>query len=430
MKSQGNSRTKPLYEQVIQIVQTLRNAGYKAYFAGGAVRDQIRGIIPTDYDIATSAKPNEVLALFPQAIPVGVAFGVVLVPLSKSYPKGKRDQVEIATFRSDGFYRDGRHPESVLFSEEKEDALRRDFTINGMFFDPLENKLIDYVGGKEDLKARVIRTIGDPEHRFKEDSLRIIRAVRFAAQFSFQIESRTLEMIGRMAESIRNVSWERIRDELGKIITGPDPVRGLNLLEESGILKVILPELIPLNESSLLHKTIACFNHIKGPSLELAFAILLHRIEDSHLINSICDRLKLSRAQSDKVKSMIGDLPKFTENRNKGEAQSKRFVRQSYFEDLLELYRVDSLASGETLMEWEYWVQKLQSFKPEDLFPPVLLSGNDLIKMGYHPGPLFKKMLYNLEDLQLEGKIKTLEEAKEQIIKGFSVKNDDPKIKI
>jgi tRNA nucleotidyltransferase/poly(A) polymerase len=431
VKSAEAEKSKPLYDRAVQIVNKLRSAGYQAYFAGGSVRDQIRGVPPTDYDIATSAKPEDVLSLFPQAIPVGVAFGVVLIPVGRLFPGGEKTHIEIATFRSDGVYRDGRHPESVIFSNEKEDALRRDFTINGMFFDPSEKRIIDYVGGREDLKAGLIRTIGDPELRFKEDYLRIIRAVRFAAQFSFRIEPGTYAVIQKMADSVRGVSQERIRDELEKILTGANPAGGLILLEESGILKIILPEIILGEGAARFSPILKCFGFMIRPSFELAMSTLLYQIEDSAVVHGICSRLKLSNAQTDRIISIVRDFPLFQGILKMGEAELKRFLRVDYLKELLELYHAAKLAFGESLTGWEFCVQKLETFRPEDLFPPALLSGDDLIKMGYSPGPLFKKILYDLEGLQLEGKIKTVEEAKARILKEYPEKNENKrKIKI
>ncbi|MBI3594180.1 MAG: CCA tRNA nucleotidyltransferase [Nitrospirae bacterium] len=416
-------KSRTLYERAVEIVRRLSDSGHKAYFAGGSVRDQIRGKVPTDYDIATSARPEEVRALFPEAIPVGVAFGVVLVPLGRLTPGGKKEQVEIATFRSDGIYLDGRHPESVIFSNEKEDANRRDFTINGMFFDPLEKRLIDYVGGKEDLASGIIRTIGDPELRFKEDFLRMLRAVRFAAQFSFEIESRTFEVIRKRAGSIRNISGERIRDEMGKILLGPSPERGIALLEESGILGIIFPELKSLHKGSLIPHALKCFHVLNRPSFELGLALLVLGTGDLEKVRDICGRLKLSNLQIDKVTSMMRDFPLFQKILEMDTPTLKRFLRSDHMNDLLSLYRADCLASGMSLEKWEYAVQKRKGFKPDELFPPTLLNGDDLIRLGYSPGPRFKKILYDLETRQLNGKIRTVAEAEAVVLNENPEKN-------
>ncbi|MBI1819707.1 MAG: CCA tRNA nucleotidyltransferase [Nitrospirae bacterium] len=427
----SNNKREPsvgrtLRDKAVSIVRKLRTAGYQAYFAGGVARDHIRGVPPADYDIATSAKPDEVLSLFPRAIPVGVSFGVVLVPLGKGTNQENEENVEIATFRSDGVYLDGRHPQSVTFSGEKEDALRRDFTINGIYFDPLEDKVIDYVGGREDLNRKIIRTIGDPEKRFNEDYLRLIRAVRFSAQLSFQIEPVTWQAIQKMAGFIQKVSGERIREELAKILTGPDPARGLTLLSDTGILEVILPEAAGLKRVGLtkakgenaLGHAIRSFHFALGPSFELAMGILLAGA-GPEVASKACLRLKCSNHQIGRIVSLVKDLPDFSRIPQMKEADLKRFMRQAHFGELLELYRAGCLAAGRGLALWEFCSEKLKSYDPADLFPPPLISGNTLIEMGYRPGPRFKKILHALEALQLEKKIRTFDEARAWVLQSY-----------
>ncbi|MBI1821199.1 MAG: CCA tRNA nucleotidyltransferase [Nitrospirae bacterium] len=423
----------PLFDRAVSLIEKLRKAGFQAYLAGGAVRDQMRGVVPKDFDIVTSAKPNELLSLFPQAIPVGAAFGVVLVPFGKDEEGGVKEKIEIATFRSDGVYLDGRHPQTVTFSDEKEDAFRRDFTINGMFFDPIENRVIDYVGGREDLEKKILRTIGDPEQRFKEDYLRLLRAVRFSAQFSFQIEQKTYETIQKMGGLIQKVSAERIRDELEKILIGDDPVRGLTLLDETGMMKVIFPEISQLKEiqkegrdESVFNHTLKLFKFISIRSFELAMAILFHELEGKKAA-AVCRRLKLSNDQTEKVATLVRDHPVFQEIPAMNQARFKRFLRLPCFEELLELYRADSLALGRKLDLWDLCVKKLKEFSQDDLFPLPVISGNVLIEMGYFPGPLFKRILHDLEDNQLEGKIKTREEASAWILKTYPLTDQDTK---
>ncbi|MHB8482873.1 MAG: CCA tRNA nucleotidyltransferase [Nitrospiria bacterium] len=429
MSNDKSEKTRHLYAQAVQIVGKLRKAGYQAYFAGGAVRDQIRGDVPNDYDIVTSARPKEVLFLFPQAVPVGVAFGVVLVPFGKGEKGGFKETIEIATFRSDGVYLDGRHPQTVTFSDEKEDAFRRDFTINGMFFDPIGKRVIDYVGGREDLENKIIRTIGDPEKRFQEDYLRLLRAVRFSAQFSFQIEQKTYETIRKMGELIQKVSAERIRGELEKILIGPDPVRGLTLLDQTGMMKAILPEVGKLKEfqkqgggESVWSHTLKLFEFISNRTFELAMGILFHDVE-AQTAASVCRRLKLSNHQSEKVTLLVRDFLLFQEVPGMNQARFKRFLRLPYFGELLELYRADSMALGREPELWEFCVKKLREFTADELFPPAVLSGDGLIEMGYFPGPLFKQILHDLEDSQLEGKIKTREEAYAWVIKTYPLQD-------
>ncbi len=426
-----------LRDKAVSIVKKLQTAGYQAYFAGGVARDHIRGVPPADYDIATSAKPDEVLSLFPGAIPVGVSFGVVLVPLGKGTNQENEEKVEIATFRSDGVYLDGRHPQSVTFSGEKEDALRRDFTINGIYFDPLEDKIIDYVGGREDLNRKIIRTIGDPEERFKEDYLRLIRAVRFSAQLSFQIEPVTYQAIQKMAAFIKKVSGERIREELTKILTGPDPAGGLALLRDTGILEVILPEAAGLIRSldrpihgsermglaeakgeNALDHAINTFHFASRPSFELAMGILLAGAGPEVALKA-CLRLKCSNHQIDRIVLLVKDLPELSRIPQMKEADLIRFMRQAHFQELLELYRADCLAAGRGLELWEFCSKKLKSSDQADLFPPPMISGNTLIEMGYRPGPEFKQILYALEALQLEKKIRTFDEARAWVLQSY-----------
>jgi tRNA nucleotidyltransferase/poly(A) polymerase len=426
----NNKRGSPvgetLRDKAVSLVKKLRTAGYQAYFAGGVARDHIRGVPPADYDIATSAKPDEVLSLFPGAIPVGVSFGVVLVPLGKGKNQGNEEKVEIATFRSDGVYLDGRHPQSVTFSGEKEDALRRDFTINGIYFDPLEDKIIDYVGGREDLSRKIIRTIGNPEERFKEDYLRLIRAVRFSAQLSFQIEPVTYQAIKKMAGFIHKVSGERIREELTKILTGPDPARGLILLRDTGILEVILPEaaglkrvgLTEVEEENALDHTVRSFHFTAKPTFELAMGILLAG-SGPEVASKACLRLKCSNHQTGRIVSLVKDLPDFSRIPQMKEADLKRFIRQAHFQELLELYRSGCLGTGRGLELWELCSERLKSYDQADLFPTPLISGNTLIEMGYRPGPGFKQILYALETLQLEKKIRTYDEARAWLLQSY-----------
>jgi poly(A) polymerase len=416
-------------EQAIKIVITLRQAGFKAYFAGGCVRDQIMSREPQDYDVATDARPEAVMGLFPKTIPAGVSFGVVIV-LQGS------DQFEVATFRSDGQYLDGRHPVEVHFSSEEEDAKRRDFTINGMFYDPIAGRIVDYVGGQADIKAGLIRSIGNPRERFTEDKLRLMRAVRFAAQFDYRIEEKTYQALLDLADQITAVSTERIRDELSKILTGPRPVQGFKLLHQTRLLKAILPEVAAMEgvqqppefhpEGDVWVHTLMMLERMApAHSFDFALGVLLHDVGkpptltikdrirfDNHcqvgaeMADQICTRLRLSRKQTEKVVELVKDHLRFKDVRLMRESKLKRFLRGEHFADHLELHRLDCLASHGDLSNWEFCKQKLEEIGPEAMRPERLVTGHDLIQMGYVPGPQFSEILTAVEDAQLEGRIK------------------------
>ncbi len=424
-----------LRREAEEIVRTLRRAGHTAYWAGGCVRDMVMGLEPIDYDVATNASPEQVVRLFPKTIPVGIQFGVIKVLIGE-------DSFEVATFRSDGNYLDGRHPIEVHFSSDREDALRRDFTINGMFFDPIDGKVIDYVGGQQDIQAGQIRAIGDPRERFEEDHLRLLRAVRFAGRFGYAIEPRTEEAIRSMTASLHRVSAERIRDELKKMLTGPRPAESVGLLHESGLLKTILPEVVATigveqpkefhPEGDVFTHTLLLLRHLDRPSFELALAALLHDIGkpptfsvrerirfDNHcevgagMTGEICRRLRLSNEQTERVVDLVADHLRFKDVPQMRESTLKRFLRRPDFPDHLELHRVDCLASHGNLSHWDFCRQKMDELGQEALKPERLLTGDDLIHMGYPPGPIFSKILSGLEDAQLEGRVKTKGEAVE-----------------
>jgi poly(A) polymerase len=431
-----------MLEHAIRIVETLRKAGFKAYFAGGCVRDQVMGHEPQDYDIATDARPETVMRFFPKTIPVGVSFGVVIV-LEGPY------QFEVATFRSDGQYLDGRHPVEVHFSSEEEDARRRDFTINGMFYDPLAGKIVDYVGGQADIKAGLIRCIGNPRERFSEDKLRLMRAVRFAAQFDYKIESKTYQALLDLAGQITIVSAERIRDELSKMLIGPRPAQGLRMLHQTGLLKIILPEVAAMEgvqqppefhpEGDVwVHTLLMLEKMVPASSFDFALGVLLHDVGkpptftvkdrirfDNHcqvganMSEEICTRLKLSRKQTEKVVELVREHLRFKDVRQMRESKLKRFLRGEHFSDHLELHRLDCLASHGDLSNWEFCKQKLEEIGPEEMRPEKLITGNDLIQMGYIPGPLFSQILTAVEDAQLEGRVKDREAALELIQRQF-----------
>ncbi|HTN42961.1 MAG TPA: CCA tRNA nucleotidyltransferase [Nitrospiria bacterium] len=432
-------------EKAVEIVKVLREAGFRAYWAGGSVRDLVMGHEPQDYDVATDARPEQVMELFPRTVPVGVSFGVVKV-IENGF------EFEVTTFRSDGRYIDGRHPAEVHYSDDREDAARRDFTINGMFYDPLKKEIIDYVEGRRDIAGGVIRAIGDPHERFEEDKLRLMRAVRFAARFGYVIEPKTEAALRDLAGQIQQISAERIRDELKKILTGPSPSDGISLLIETGLLKKILPEVLAMAgveqpkefhpEGDVLTHTLLLLKNLDHPSFELALAALLHDVGkpatfsirdrirfDNHcevgarMTEAVCGRLRLSNEQTERVTDLVRDHLRFKDVRQMRESTLKRFLRQPYFSDHLELHRLDCLASHGDLTNWEFCKKKLAELGPEEIRPKRLLTGDDLIAKGYRPGPLFSKILTQLEDAQLEGTIKTRDEALEWLRREFGTED-------
>ncbi|GEM_PF-122740 len=422
-----------LLDGALAIVRRLREAGYEALFAGGAVRDLLLGRVVSDIDIATSAPPDRIESLFERTIPVGKQFGVIVVVL-------QAHQYEVATFRTDSGYADGRRPTAVAFSDAKEDALRRDFTVNALFLEPLSDQLLDYVGGEQDLKRRLIRTVGDPAGRFQEDKLRILRAVRFACQLDFEIDPPTYAQVHAVAPALLQVSWERIREELLKMLTGSAPARALDLMADTGILGVILPEVAAMRgvpQPPEFHPEGDVFAHTrlmfeKAESLDgvLALAILLHDVGkpptlrvrerirfDGHadrgaeIAEAVCRRLRLPNDQADEVIELVRDHLRFIPIREMRESTLKRFLRRPNIGRHLELHRLDCLASHGDLTNYDFALRKLQEFSREGMKPRLLLNGRDLEEAGLKPGPLFKEILNALEDEQLEGRISTRREA-------------------
>ena len=439
-------------DRAVEMVKALREAGFRAYWAGGCVRDLVMGHEPQDYDVATDARPEQVMKLFPKTVPVGVSFGVVKVLLDN-------DEFEVATFRSDGRYLDGRHPVEVHFAGEKEDAQRRDFTLNGMFYDPIKEQVIDHVGGQRDIKAGIIRTIGSPLDRFSEDKLRLLRAVRFSARFGYTIEPQTEVAIRDLAAQITQVSAERIRDEMEKMLTGPHPAGSIRLLHQTGLLKVVLPEAAAMEgveqpkefhpEGDVLTHTLLMLDQMTRPvsdspslSFELALGVLLHDVGkpptftppktdrdrirfDNHcevgarMAEAVGQRLRLSNKQLEIVIGLVRDHLKFKDVKQMRESTLKRFLRQPHFAEHLELHRLDCLASHGDLTNWQFCRKKLTELPPEVIRPARLLTGDDLIRLGYSPGSLFAEILTAVEDAQLEGRITTREEAIALVEKQF-----------
>jgi poly(A) polymerase len=431
------------------VAERLAAGGHRAVIAGGAVRDFLLGVPPRDADVATSAHPDEVAALFPDTKHVGASFGVVLVPYEDR-------TVEVATFRREGAYLDGRHPSSVTFTGEVEDAQRRDFTVNGLFLDPATNDVLDHVGGRADLDARILRAIGDPEARFREDHLRLLRAVRIGAQLGFTIDPGTFGAVRRLAPLASQVAAERTRDELIRLLTGPDPARGLQLLHEARLLEVVLPEVAAMDgveqspqhhpEGDVLTHTMLLFRHLESPtagtpvSPELAFGALLHdvgkpptfeRAPDrirfpmhakigADMADKIARRLRLSNDSTERVVALVEHHMRFKEVRNMRVATLKRFLGLPGFDEHLALHRADCLASHRNLENWEFCRAKLEEYGQEEIRPPRLLTGDDLIEMGYREGPDVGRELKRLEDLQLEGTIATRDEAVAQAQRDLS----------
>lgn len=422
------------YKIAVEVAKKLKDSGFQAYFAGGCVRDKIMGVEPEDYDIATDAVPEKIRELYQKTVLVGVQYGVVLVIKNGI-------SFEVAAFRKDGKYVDGRHPETVGFSKSaEEDVLRRDFTINGLLYDPFKEEILDYVGGQDDIKAGVIKAIGDPIKRFQEDKLRLMRAVRFASRYKYKIEEKTEEAIKLTASKITEVSPERIRDELDKIIRGAHPGLGLQMLQDMDILKYILPEaseMAGVKQPEEFHPEGDVFVHTKimldlleNPSLVLAFAALLHDIGkpgtfiqkerirfDGHvslgakMADMICRRLRFSNFERERIVIYIENHLKFMDVQEMREAKLKRFMQTDTFIEELELHRVDCLASHGKLDNWTFCKKKLEEYSQEQLKPAPLINGNDLMEIGYKPGPLFKEILTMVVDLQLENRLSTKEEA-------------------
>src|SRR5438105_3046434 len=425
-----------MQEAARRIVERLRGEGHIAYFAGGCVRDIVRDVTPKDYDIATNASPETVQKIFPRTHAVGAHFGVIIV-LENDF------QFEVATFRSDEAYIDGRHPSAVHFSSPEEDAQRRDFTINGMFYDPVAEQVIDLVGGQADIAAKLVRAIGEPAKRFTEDRLRMLRAVRFATVLDYQIDNQTWEALVANATSINQISAERIRDELMRIFLSPNRVRGWDLLDSSGLMPVILPELEAMKgvlQPEQFHPEGDVFVHtrlmlqllpeeVSGP---LVLAVLFHDVAKpvtatvdktgrirfnehdrigAQMTEAIMRRLRFSGAEIDATIEMVRQHMVFKDAPNMRVAKLKRFIARPTFEDELELHRVDCESSHRILDNYEFLLRKREEFANEPIIPPPLVRGDDLIALGLKPGPKFGEILEAVETRQLEGTLRTRDAA-------------------
>jgi poly(A) polymerase len=422
----------------------LHACGYQAFFVGGCVRDLLLSREPEDYDIATDATPAQVLRLFPKAQSVGAHFGVVLVSEDGV-------QVEVATFRSDHAYHDGRHPDRVDFERDpRQDVLRRDFTINALLQDFRTGEVLDFVGGRADLRAGIVRAIGDPETRFREDHLRMLRAVRFAARFGFAIEPATMDAIRRLQGLIGAVSGERVRDELVRILTEGAARRGFELLDESGLLVRVLPEVAAFKgveqppeyhpEGDVWAHTLMMLERLQNPTVTLALGALLHDVGkpatfriaerirfDGHvekgveMTRGILTRLRFSHEIIEQVEALVTHHMRFKDVPNMKQSTLKRFLRLERFQEHLELHRLDCVSSHGNLENYRT-AQAIHANTPaEDLKPPKLLTGRDLIAAGYTPGPVFSQILAAVEDAQLEGRIHSREDALALVRSAFPV---------
>ena len=427
----------------LRIVQTLRKKGFEAYFVGGCVRDLLLKKFPKDFDIATNAVPKVVARIFKKTIPVGAQFGVMLV---------LEDGVsfEVATFRADKGYQDGRRPTGVRFTDAKEDAIRRDFTVNGLFLDPTSRRVMDWVGGQKDLKKKIIRAIGDPARRFKEDKLRMLRAVRFASVLGFKIESKTFAAVKKYASAIKTVSHERVRDELVKMFTGPNPGLALTLLDKSGLLKEVLPEVVKMKgvqqpkafhpEGDVFVHTRLLMEQLKNPSTVLAFGALLHDVGkpdtfrradrirfNGHdrvgaaITDKILTRLRFPNDLKAEVIACVDGHMRFKDVRQMRESTLKKFLQRPTFETELEQHRIDCLASHGDLSNWRFLKKTIKTLSKEEIKPKPLIGGRDILGLGHAEGPIIGKILKKVEELQLERKLETKEEALEWVKKKFKL---------
>jgi poly(A) polymerase len=429
--------SNPIKAGALEIARELHGAGHTVYFAGGCVRDELMGEHPADYDIATSALPEQVAAMFRDAKGVGAHFGVILI-------RRNRIDYEIATFREEYEYSDGRRPDAVHFSTPERDAQRRDFTINGLFEDPFTGEIIDHVGGQDDIARGIVRCIGDPDHRFAEDHLRLLRAVRFAARFNYEIDSDTWQAICEHALRLKEISPERIRDELSRILVHPSRLRGFDLLVESGLMKQIIPEIYELQgceQPPRYHPEGDVFQHVRlmleklpeDTTLGIVLAVLLHDIAkpatrqwdekagryrfNNHaglgatMSAGILRRLRYSNAIIDSVCETVARHMDFMHVQQMRQSTLRRFIGREHFADELELHRVDCLGSHGKLDNWEFLTARIRELQNQPPVPPRILSGHHLLELGYPAGREMGAILRKAQDLQLEGSLATTEEA-------------------
>jgi poly(A) polymerase len=429
-------------QAAVDILRRLRSEGFQAFLVGGSVRDDVMGLTPKDYDISTDAAPEQVARLFPESIGVGAQFGVMLVPR----PEGN---VEVATFRSDGRYTDGRHPTEVRYSKTpQQDVLRRDFTINGLLYDPVKEQLLDYVGGQADINARRVRTIGNPYERFSEDRLRMLRAVRFAAGLAFTLDAGVAEAIRTQAAEIRQVSSERVRDEILRILTEGHPRQGFELLDATNLLQEVLPEVKRMQgvaqppefhpEGDVWVHTMMMLDGLRSPTPTLALGVLLHDVGkpptfsvrerirfDNHvevgakMAEEILGRLRLPSRDTERVVELVRHHLRFMDFPRMRRSTQLRFLRLPGFAEHLELHRLDCLSSHGDLSTYDMAKRLLEETPPETVRPAPLLRGDDLIAQGYSPGPIFREILQAVEDAQLEGRVHTSAQALSLVVERF-----------
>lgn len=440
-------------EMANSICDTLRGSGHQALLVGGCVRDLLLGREPADYDVTTDATPEQVMALFPDSVAVGAQFGVVLIPREEL-------KVEVATFRSDVGYSDGRHPDSVAYSRTpQEDVQRRDFTINGLLMRHDSSEVLDYVGGQADILARVIRAIGEPDRRFTEDKLRMMRAVRFAARFGFEIENETFRAIRRHVAEIHEVSPERLREELTKMLTEGAARQAFELLDETWLLRQVLPEIAAMKgveqpaqfhpEGDVWIHTLMMLGGLPaGSPATLAWGVLLHDVGkpptfqsaaqtgdrirfNNHvevgvrMAEAICARLRFSNEDTEQILALVDNHMRFGAVEGMRASTLKKFVRQPRFEEHLALHRLDCLSSHRNLESYEFVRRFMAVTPPEQIRPKRLLTGDDLQEMGFRPSPLFSQILQALEDAQLDGRIRTREEAKQYVLGEYGTKRKE-----
>lgn len=435
--------SEPKARLACAITEALKTKGFTAYFAGGCVRDHLMGRKPQDFDIATTATPEEVENIFRRTVPVGKQFGVMIVV---------EDEIpfEVATFRCEGGYQDGRHPTQVSFTQPEEDAKRRDFTVNGLFYDPGADKVIDFVGGIQDLPKKIIRAIGDPSARFEEDKLRLLRAIRFASTLGFEIEEATWTALCAKASQIHAVSPERIREELVKIFTRSGAARGFVLLSQSGLMKEILPEVEAMRgveqpeqfhpEGDVYEHTRLLLEYLHPPvSTVLAFAALFHDIgkpktsairkgrltfyehseEGVKIAREIMKRLRFSNEEIEGVAAFVANHMKFMDVQKMRSGKLKQFISRPRFDEEMELHRVDCTASHGMLDNLAFLKEKLKEYEHEELKPAPLVNGHDLMALGMKSGPAMKPVLEEAFVLQLEGRFKNREDALEWLKKAI-----------
>ncbi|MDB5036524.1 MAG: metal dependent phosphohydrolase [Bacteriovoracaceae bacterium] len=439
----------PLTSFAISVVKKLQAAGFEAVFAGGCVRDLLLNKTPKDFDVATNALPDDVRKIFPRTVPVGEAFNVILV---MSPEEENPFRVEVATFRADIGIKDGRHPEKVVIATAKEDVQRRDFTINGMLLDPSEGKVLDWVGGQKDLEAGIIRAIGNADLRIEEDHLRMLRAIRFAARFNYKIDPELWSAIQSKASLITKISEERIFEELTKMLTSANADRAFNDLADSGLLAFILPEALAMKgceqppehhpEGDVWVHTMLLLKRCEGVSPELAWGCLLHDIGKpptfSHeppdrirfnnhtnvgaeMAETILRRLKASNHLIEIVAELTRDHLKFKDVPQMRPSTLKRFLRNPNFDLHLKMHYFDCMACHQNLTLYNLCKSELEKLSHEQLSPPPLIGGKDLIALGFKPGPQFKEILESLETEQLEGRIASREDAVEFVKKNYKI---------